>query len=953
VIKSQNAGTNRFTKTNYDSLGNILKLFVAIGTDSSYNQVMSVSGNTVFSQNETLYDDAGNAIMNISAERLSNQTVTGALTTTSGRFVYTSQWYDSQGRAFASADYGTNGGSVLTRPSTVPASSATVRVSKTNFDLNTGRVISTVDPAGRITQTVYDGLGRVVKIIANSTGNGTVSASNPDQNVILEIAYDSLGRLVSRTAVNPTTGNQVTRYVYGTVKTSIVPLIYRNDLLVAEIYPDSNDAEIFSSGVIQNGTDGVTDRIEFQYNRLGELIWKRDQNGTIHQYTYDDLGRMLHDCVTTLGSGVDGSIRRISTTYNEIGQVETITSYSSATAGSGNVVNQIKYEYDSSGLLLKEYQNPNDAVTTSSSYVGYTYDSSKEMRPVSITYPSGTVVNYTYGTSGSLDDLISRVTAMKSGSTTLAEYLYIGTTNISKVIYPVPNLTLDYAVSGTLDRFSQITDHAWKNSSNIDIVRIKHGYDVVGNRLYREDIAATNAGKSFDELYQYDGMSQLIDMQRGTLNSAKTEIASCKNYEDNFIFDATGNFVNYKQDMDGNGTFDLNQSRTHNAVNEILSIAESSTYIAYDKNGNLTKCVKPSNWSSVYTLTYDAWNRLTTVKDGTITVATYVYDGLNRRVKKIIESETRLFYFNQQWQCLEEHIGSTCDMRYIWGLRYIDDLVMYRKNSTDFYVLQDTNWNVVALTNFSGVVQERYNYTSFGKLNVFDASFIPKSASICHLTRSFTGQALDNETGLILYRNRVYHPTLGRFVQRDPIGYDSEDMNLYRYTKNTTVFTTDSSGLKHSRTGICVLWKIRGLSDIMIYLFGENYVHISIQVSGDCDNSGVAYGYMEDIDNRRGWKIAVKEIEKKYYSFYDSKKCCIKCFSVKAKINWTGAKLVSKLAIRYDLITNLEMNVCTDETKNSQSLTNSSTITYGGIVSTNGNSDFSAVPCSEKIIYGK
>jgi RHS repeat-associated protein len=153
-----------------------------------------------------------------------------------------------------------------------------------------------------------------------------------------------------------------------------------------------------------------------------------------------------------------------------------------------------------------------------------------------------------------------------------------------------------------------------------------------------------------------------------------------------------------------------------------------------------------------------------------------------------------LFYFNRQWQCVEEYVGSTCNVRFVWGLRYVDDLVTYRNVSTDYYVLQDANWNVVGLTNTSGVVQERYTYSSFGKLNVFDASFTPKSASTYNLTRSFTGQLLDSETGLMLYRHRVYHPTVGRFIQRDPIGYDAGDENLMRYVGNNPLYRVDSNG---------------------------------------------------------------------------------------------------------------------------------------------------------------
>jgi hypothetical protein len=87
---------------------------------------------------------------------------------------------------------------------------------------------------------------------------------------------------------------------------------------------DSDDSEN-SSGILQNGLDNVADRVEFQYNRIGERIWKRDQNGTVHVYEFDNLGRLLHDRVTTLGTGVDGAVRRISTIYNIVGQMEKIS----------------------------------------------------------------------------------------------------------------------------------------------------------------------------------------------------------------------------------------------------------------------------------------------------------------------------------------------------------------------------------------------------------------------------------------------------------------------------------------------------------------------------------------------------------------------------------------------------------------------------------------------------
>jgi len=214
----------------------------------------------------------------------------------------------------------------------------------------------------------------------------------------------------------------------------------------------------------------------------------------------------------------------------------------------------------------------------------------------------------------------------------------------------------------------------------------------------------------------------------------------------------------------------------------------------FSHQANMTKCVKPSSWSAAFTLVYDAWNRLVIVKDGETVVMTCYYDGMNRRVKKVTAAETRLFYFNNAWQCLEEYLGSEtlANVRYFWGLRYVDDLIMRQHGSTH-YVLADPNWNVVALTNTSGVVVERMTYAAFGKINVFDATFTAKTPT-ANWSRTFTGQVLDKETGLMLYRNRVYHPTLGRFVQRDPIGYTAGDVNLYRYVGNVPNIMVDDLG---------------------------------------------------------------------------------------------------------------------------------------------------------------
>jgi RHS repeat-associated protein len=180
-------------------------------------------------------------------------------------------------------------------------------------------------------------------------------------------------------------------------------------------------------------------------------------------------------------------------------------------------------------------------------------------------------------------------------------------------------------------------------------------------------------------------------------------------------------------------------------------------------------------------------------------IARYDYNGLNQRVRKTVGSTVTTSFFNQQWQELEAVTGGQTTAN-IWGLRYIDDLVLRERGSERLYSIADPNWNVVALTNASGTVQERMRYDAFGRITWLNAAFAVKANSDFAWNRAFTGQVLDSETGMMLYRNRFYHTGLGRFVQRDPIGYGAGDENLYRYVSNMPLIHTDIRGLSLTDT---------------------------------------------------------------------------------------------------------------------------------------------------------
>ena len=199
-------------------------------------------------------------------------------------------------------------------------------------------------------------------------------------------------------------------------------------------------------------------KVVYTYDTAGQALTETDQNGTEHTYGYDALGRQISDSVTIAAGNpenIDTSILRIETSYNGQGLTNTVTSYSSATGGSGAIVNQIQDVYNGLGQLTQEFQSHTGAVNTSSTLsVSYSYASgSQGSRLTSMTYPSGEVLNYQYGTSNGLNDIISRLDSMvgsndSGGTMTLQSYVYLGLSTVVEMDDPQDGVNLSYMAGG-------------------------------------------------------------------------------------------------------------------------------------------------------------------------------------------------------------------------------------------------------------------------------------------------------------------------------------------------------------------------------------------------------------------------------------------------------------------------------------------------------------------------
>ncbi|MBL0037697.1 MAG: RHS repeat-associated core domain-containing protein [Nitrosomonadales bacterium] len=210
------------------------------------------------------------------------------------------------------------------------------------------------------------------------------------------------------------------------------------------------------------------------------------------------------------------------------------------------------------------------------------------------------------------------------------------------------------------------------------------------------------------------------------------------------------------------------------ALNQYTTL--NATTLTHDPNGNLQS-------DGIWTYGHDPDNRLVTaVRNNPASSASLGYDPAGRlNHTNINGTVTDLLYDGTD--LIAEYDGTgTLTTRHIHGPG-IDEPLVSITGTTKTWRYADHLGSVIAEADAMGNATAIRGYGPFGE----NGTMVPNRFG-------YTGQQYIAGLGLYYYKARWYSPTIGRFLETDPIGY-ADGVNWYAYVNNNPVNTNDPSGL--------------------------------------------------------------------------------------------------------------------------------------------------------------
>lgn len=634
------------------------------------------------------------------------------------------------------------------------------------------RLVATHDPLGRVTQFAWCGCGALEGLI-DPAGHATTWIRDL-QGRVTEKVYDD-GSTVAYT-YQPKSGRletvtdprgKTTLYEYN-IDNTVKKVSYPNAMTLAPAvatpeveyayetaYARLSTVTVGGAEVTTHGYNPITVPAALGAGRLASIDGPLADDTLA--YTYDELGRVLNRTL-------NGAANSVTAAYDALGRVSSVSNaLGSFTTAYVGVTGQLDYvDYPNQQRVDFDYY-PN--VPTAGG-TGNGDRRLKQIRNLGVgAGGSGTVISqfdYEYNPAG-------QITGWTQGHSGLAQ---------------AQKWTLGY------DAADQLVWGTLKNAVTGAVVsQAGFGFDPAGNRSVEQTDQSPKSA-SYNALNQLTSVSSATEMiVRGTVNEAATVTVGGKaaTLHGGGEFSAkvpvtagTNNNLEIRaKDASGNETV------KNIAVNPATA---GTTSLGYDANGNTLTI--SGGGAQERTFVWDSADRLVEVQyPGTTKKTKISYDGL-RRWTRVVE---------------EDNAVTTADRRFVWeGMalaeeRDASNAVVKRfyaqgeqRGAANYYYLRDHLGSVREVTDTSGVLKARYDYTLWGDRTKLagDPNF--------ECDFGFTGHLLHAQSGMHFAPMRQYEGKLGRWVSRDPIE-ESDGPNLYAYVHNNPVLLFDPLGLCDQR----------------------------------------------------------------------------------------------------------------------------------------------------------